>query len=316
MTHANIQWLQEESWMQYPVNTQLSGLQSDSSETTCDNRIGAIIDRLKNTDLGLSAFHSHKISYTSTGNAFWDLFFLADIGLKAKDIGISEDVEKVLEMHLDDGSYVLQEGVKPSYFCITSIVLCSLVKMGYQDDLRIIKFIQNALNTQRLDGGWHCAVNRATGKKLQDTESCPMDNLNILMLLGQYESFRTDARFNGAIDLLLDHWKRREELWRPYGFGIGSDFKKLKYPAVKYGILRVLDVLSCFPYAVKNPEFADMLQCVLDKAAEGKYSAESVSRSYADFDFGQTKEPSRWLTFLVNRIQKRVSVCEALTSCL
>lgn len=308
MNDALIHWLKEESWMGYPIDTQLFGLQSDSSIASTDKGIGLIIDRLKNPNVGLAAFQAQKISYTSTGNAFWDLFFLADIGLTAKNIGISEEVEKVLEMQSEDGSFVLQEGVKPSYYCITSIVLSSLVKMGYQDDSRIEKFLQLVLDTQRLDGGWHCAVNRATGKKLQNTDSCPMDILNILMLLGQYERFQTEARFNGAIDLLLEHWKRRVDLWRPYGFGIGSDFKKLKYPAVKYGILRVLDALSYFPYATNSREFADMLQCVLDKSFQGKYYAESVSRSFVDFDFGQTKEPSRWLTFLVNRIQKRAGV--------
>jgi len=36
------------------------------------------------------------------------------------------------------------------------------------------------------------------------------------------------------------------------------------------------------------------------------YYAESVSRAYSEFDFGQTKEPSRWITFLISRIQKRM----------
>jgi hypothetical protein len=134
-----------------------------------------------------------------------------------------------------------------------------------------------------------------------------MDNLNVLMLLGQYEEFRTDPRFNGAIDLLLSHWSRRKEPWRPYGYGMGSDFSKLRYPAVKYGILRVLDVLSLYPHAVQSMDFKDMLNFVLKKSKNGRYFAESVSRSYAEFDFGQTKEPSRWITFLVNCFEKSVS---------
>lgn len=185
--------------------------------------------------------------------------------------------------------------------------MSSLAKIGYKDDPHIKKYIQNILNSQRLDGGWHCAINHAKGKKLQDSESCPMDNVNILMLLGQYEEFSTDNRFDGAIDLILDHWRRRSEKWRPYGFGIGSQFIKLKYPVVIYGILRVLDVMSMFSYARQSDEFSDMLNFVLQKSSYGKYYAESVSRSYPEFDFGQTKEPSRWMTFLINRIQKRVN---------
>ena len=82
---------------------------------------------------------------------------------------------------------------------------------------------------------------------------------------------------------------------------------QLEYPAVKYGILRVLDVLSLYPYALKNKIFGDMLQFVRQKEQNGKYSAESVHEAYNEFDFGQIAEPSRWITFLINRIEQRVS---------
>ena len=81
----------------------------------------------------------------------------------------------------------------------------------------------------------------------------------------------------------------------------------LTYPAVKYGILRVLDVLSLFPYALGSQGFRSMLDFVHQKSSSGKYFAESIVKSYAEFDFGQNKEPSRWLTFLINRIEKRVN---------
>jgi hypothetical protein len=177
--------------------------------------------------------------------------------------------------------------------------------MGYAMDPRVLKFIDLAVGQQRMDGGWHCALNRARGKKLQNTESCPMDNQNILMLFGQYATLREDNGLNGAISLLLEHWGRRAEPWRPYGFGIGSQFMKVRYPEAKYGLLKVLDVLSLYPHAIKQPEYHDMLSALVEKSKGGKYFAESISRSYTQFDFGQVKTPSRWITFLVNRIQKR-----------
>ncbi len=133
-----------------------------------------------------------------------------------------------------------------------------------------------------------------------------MDNLNILMLLAEYEEYINEPKIEGAISLILEHWRRQDEKWRPYGFGIGSNFKKLKYPEPKYGILRVLDVLSRYPYAVKQVEFNDMLAFVVQKAKKHQYRAESVSKMFSEFDFGQKKEPSRWITFLINRIEKRV----------
>ncbi len=307
MTSDTVNWLYcGDFWLRSVAETQLLNKTADITAITSERKIQEIIKRLKNHNTGIPAFESGQISYTSTGNAFWDLFFLADIGLSIEDINLQSEVENLFELQLEDGTFILQNGMKPSYYCITSIVISSLVKMGYQDDPHILRFIDKTLESQRLDGGWHCALNRAVGKKLQDSESCPMDNLNLLMLLSQYERFRQAPQLEGAIDLLLLHWKNRLQPWRPYGFGIGDQFLKLKYPATKYGILRVLDILSLYPYAIDKTEFQDMLNYVLSKAIDGKFYAESVSRSYAEFDFGQTKEPSRWITFLIERIQKRV----------
>jgi hypothetical protein len=124
-----------------------------------------------------------------------------------------------------------------------------------------------------------------------------------LQLLGQYEPYRQNPVLKNAIDLLLEHWERRTNL---HGFGVGKRFMSLQYPAVKYGILRVLDVLSLFPYAVNSRSFRSMLDLVHGKAADGRYFAETTDMVYTDFDFAQKAQPSQWLTFLVNRVEKRV----------
>jgi hypothetical protein len=307
MDSDTVNWLYEgDFWLRSTVDTQLYKKPADTASVLAEGKIQEIIKRLKDQNLGIPAFKSGQMSYLNTGNAFWDLFFLSDIGLGIEDISLQEEVEDLFGLQLEDGTFILHSSMKPSYYCISSIVIASLAKMGCQEDPHILRFIDKILKSQRLDGGWHCALNRAVGKKLQDSESCPMENLNVLMLLAQYERFRRDPQLEGAIDLLLLHWKNRLQPWRPYGFGIGSQFIKLQYPATKYGILRVLDVLSQYPYAIDKPEFQDMLSFVLSKAIDGKYYSESVSRSYSEFDFGQKKEPSRWITFLITRIQNRV----------
>ncbi len=308
METSILDWLKEgPSWISFAVETQLLGDQSEASIVIEDPQIQSIIQRINNLDSGIPALRSGSLTYTSTGNAFWDLFFLSDAGLKCEDIGITDTISELLRRQTDDGLYVMQSGTKPSYLCISTIVLSSLANMGFANDPHIIKFAEKVFQTQRLDGGWHCSARRSVGQALQASESCPMDNLNILMFLGKYERYRNDERLNRAIDLLLEHWRRRNEPWRPYGFGIGSDFLKLRYPAVKYGILRVLDVLSLYPHAANSPEFKEMFEIIMSKSVEGRFTAESVARSYSDFDFGQTKQPSRWITFLIYRIRKQAS---------
>ena len=286
-------------WLKYAVELQLLDSKPDVKPVLRDSAITKIVSRLKDTQAGIPALKTGKVHYTETGKAYWDLFFLADIGLTVNDTGLDREVEEIFRRQQPDGTFIIPPNVQDNYFCMSAILISSLARMGYKDDPRIQKYIRVILNSRALDGGWHCYNDDFV---MLDIESCPMDNLNILMLLGQYEQYRNNSILNSAIDLLLEHWEVRSHL---HGFGVGRRFKSLQYPAVKYGILRVLDVLSLFPYAVSSRAFQGMLDFVRQKASGGKYFAESADGAYAGFDFGQQEEPSRWLTFLVNRIEKR-----------
>lgn len=299
MNKEIIDWLLEgPGWLKYAVELQLLDSKPDIQPVLRDSSIIRIVQRLKDEQVGIPALRARKIAYTEAGNAYWDLFFLADIGLTVDDLKLDSEIEKIFGLQSPDGTFITERGMLPNYFCTSAILLSSVAKMGYRDDPRLNRYIQVILDSQRPDGGWHC----------EDwyTESCPMDDLNILMLLGQYGKYRRDPRFNGGIDLLLKHWEKRDQGWRLSLFGIGKRFKSLTYPAVKYGILRVLDVLSLFPYAVGSDGFKSMLDFVHKKSSGGKYFAGSTVESYADFDFGQKEEPSRWITFIISRIEKRV----------
>jgi hypothetical protein len=304
MNQKIINWLLEgPQWLKYAVELQLLDNKPNVKQVLSDISIKKIVNELKDSQ-GLTALKTGTLSYK--GKVYWDLFFMADIGLTVKDLHLEKEAKEIYELQLSDGTFITAKDMKPNYFCIPTILLSSLKKMNYYDKLKLQRFIQLIFKSQRLDGGWHCAKQRAVGQRLQDTESCPMDNLNILLLLSQFEEYRKQAKLNGAIDLLLTHWDKQNEKWRPYGFGIGTEYKKLKYPAVTYGILRILDVLSMFPYAVKSKSFKDMMNYVRGKSKNGMFYAESIVKYYSDFDFGQKKQPSRWITFLINRIEKRV----------
>jgi len=298
-------WLIEDSaWMKFAVEKQLLGKNTSSKEAIKSFPIEGIIKWLLESEEGFQSITNGTASYKK--EAFWYLYFLADIGFTSSDLEIEDELLTLIKLENENNRFIFSKEMKPDYFCISSILLNAIVRMSSTCKEEIRPHIEMILSKQRLDGGWHCAKNRAVGKKLENTESCPMDNLNILMLLSQYEAYRNDSRLNGAIDLLLSHWERKSEVWRPYGFGIGTQFLKLRYPEAKYGILRVLDVLSYYPYAIKSPSFQSMYSYVIDKQVNGKYIAESIVKAFSDFDFGQKKVESRWITFLIERIAKRI----------
>jgi hypothetical protein len=90
-------------------------------------------------------------------------------------------------------------------------------------------------------------------------------------------------------------------------FFMGTDFRKLKAPFVWYDLLHVLDVLSQFPWLATDPRLLDMADTLRQKAdADGRFTPESVWTPWSEWEFGQKKVPSRWVTMLAWRILTRI----------
>ena len=89
---------------------------------------------------------------------------------------------------------------------------------------------------------------------------------------------------------------------------MGTDFKKIKAPMIWYDILHITEVLSQIDRIQKDERFLEMIEILRMKSdSSGLYKAESVWRAFKEWDFGQKRESSPWITFLVYRILKRIS---------
>jgi hypothetical protein len=156
------------------------------------------------------------------------------------------------------------------------------------------------------DNGWRCGAARDLGRfhgPGRRGDPCPIGNVYALKALSLVPSQQDHPAASIGIETLLGHWERQGKL---YMFGIGSDFRKLKYPFIWYDILNVLDVLSRFPAAVDDPRFAEMLEEVTARAdVDGRYTAASVYLAWRGWSFADKQTPSPWLTFLVLRACKR-----------
>ena len=73
----------------------------------------------------------------------------------------------------------------------------------------------------------------------------------------------------------------------------------------------MLDVVSGFPHAVAQPAYREMLEFVRSQGRDGYYHAAMPTESYRGLDFAQTELPSRWITFLVQRFEKRTAEVSA-----
>ena len=70
----------------------------------------------------------------------------------------------------------------------------------------------------------------------------------------------------------------------------------------------VLEALTRFPRLYKDPRLQEMLTILESKAdTQRRFTAESIWKAWSDWDFGQKKEPSPYITLLAQRILERAT---------
>ncbi len=182
--------------------------------------------------------------------------------------------------------------------------------MGFKKNTKVQR-ASKYLRSLAQENGWPCACSpelgkfRGPGKK---TDPCPYATLQMLKVLAYSDEYINSEESRIGTDCMLHLWETRKKQ-KPYLFGMGTDFKKLKAPLMWYDILHVIEVLSYFKWVKNDKRFKEMLKIITDKKDEtGLYTAESIYRASKEWEFGQKKVPSRWITFLVYRILKRLSI--------
>ena len=188
--------------------------------------------------------------------------------------------------------------------CDTPILIYVLKKFGVVNEQT--EEAERLLVWMSENNGWRCKGEnpnwRGPGKK---EDHCPYANLIALKVLSKSKYKETKAVQN-AIDSQILHWANRNES-KIRMFGIGTTFKKLKYPNVWYDILHVVDVLSQYPYSLKYEEFWEMWNIIRDKQDPGGgFVPESVWKAWNSWSFGQKKEPCPWITLKILEIAERV----------
>jgi len=316
-----INWiLNSEPWVEYGVRVELLAQnQNDPEVLAARNQmlnwppLNGIIDELKNWPG--TVLSSHK----SAKQPFHKLSFIAELGFNTEDAGIETITEKMVKHISEEGIIKLPMNISKSYggtgtdtwawaLCDAPINLYAAAKLGLKDDSLIKSGVSYLAGLVR-ENGWPCAVSeelgsfRGPGRK---DNPCPYATLVMLKLLSLYENYHDSKQTRAGIDCLCTLWTESMKS-HPYIFYMGNDFRKLKAPLIWYDIVHVLDVLSRFKYAKEKPQVRQMLDVITAKKdSEGTFTPESVWLDWKGWDFGQKKEPSKYLTFLIYRILKRI----------
>jgi hypothetical protein len=316
-----IDWLLEgEPWIVYRTRLDLLKQSDDLPEVMAARNAMLADVQLKNLLTELSDWPGAVISsHKSAGQPFHKLTFVSDLGLKADDPGMDKIVERILSHQSAEGPFQLSVNISTSYggtgkdqsawaLCDAPLIVYALAKLGLQDTPEVKAAIQYLVGLLR-ENGWPCAVSKELGKFRgpgRKDDPCPFANLAMLKALAEIEEFRDSPACHIGIETILRLWDESTQQ-HPYMFYMGTDFRKLKVPFVWYDILHVLDVLSRFAWLGQDARFLDMIEILRNKAdQQGRFSLESIWTAWKDWEFGQKKVPSRWLTLLSWRIIGRI----------
>ncbi len=317
-----VSWLLEgEPWVEYRTRVDLLHQFEDAPEVVAAREAMVTHPKVRDLLTELAAWPGPPLKrHNDAKHLLHKLAFVADLGLRVTDPGVDAIVERVLNHQSAEGPFQIVVNI-PAHFggsgkdafnwalCDAPLIVYALAKVGLADDERVQTATAHLAELVR-DNGWPCAAAPEMGKfhgPGNRNDPCPYANLVMLKALAQFSAWRdSDATRTGMVTA-LDLWTMRKER-RPYLFAMGTHFNRLKAPLIWYDILHVLDVLTQFPWARDDARLQEMIQLVVEKAdAEGRFTPESVWTAWKGWDFGQKREPSRWLTLLVCRMLERVS---------
>jgi len=315
-----IDWLlSSDPWVEYRTRLDLLGEPENCAEVISARirmvqhpLIRSILSRL--SDWPGPVVNSHK----SAGQYFHLLPFIADLGFRYDEDTIAGVTDKILNMASEEGPFGVIMNI-PEHFGGTGTdtpawALCdaprtaySLAKLGLAYHPLVLKARDYMVDLGQ-DYGFPCVVSRELGKFRgpgRREDPCPYATLIMLELISLYENLLESASAAASVKSLLNVWENSMTR-HPYMFFMGTDFRKLKAPLIWFDILHVCDTLSHFQYALEDHRFQQMVAIIESKASpDGCFTPESAWKAWNEWEFGQKKAGSPWLTFLVWRILLR-----------
>lgn len=316
-----LDWLCEsEPWVEYRTRVELMGQPETHLLVQAARQRMVDHPRIKGLITELQSWPGQKVSSHKKADLFMHkLVFLADLGITVSDQGMDTVVSRILAHQSKEGPFQVMMNIPPSIggsgkdelawaLCDSPLIVYALIKMGLDTHPQVQHAFEAMLHFVQ-PNGWPCVVSPEMGKfhgPGRKGEPCPYATLIMLKLHTVLPGYSESEPAVIAGKSLLRAWRDRQS-YHPFIFYMGTDFCKLKAPFVWYDILHVSDVLSRLPMFRKEPEYIEMMDVIRQKSDDqGKYTPESIWLAWKEWDFGQKKMPSAWLTFLATRILQRM----------
>jgi len=317
-----MQWLLEsdEPWTRYRTLLDLLGRSENDAEVQAaraDMLAHPLVQALV-TEVGDWPGYGLK-RHNDARHAIHKFAVLADFGLRSDDPSMGRAVDAVLAHVSADGPFQTLVNIPRAFggtdedewtwmACDAPTLLYALLALELRDDPSVQRALEHLTGLVE-ENGWRCRSAAELGTKFRGpgrkADPCPIANVLALKAISEVPELLDSPAARVGVEMLLWHWQHQRER-KLYLFGIGTDFRKLKYPLVWYNVLHMLEVLSRYPFARSDPRFGEILGTVTAQADEnGRYTASSMYRAWKDWAFADKKTPSPWLTCLVMRVERR-----------
>jgi len=326
MIAENFRWLLEstEPWARYRTLVDLLDRPEDDPDVQDARNEMLAHPQVKDLIGEAAGWPAYALRrHNDAKHPIYKLSTLADFGVQVGDPGMNAGIQAIMAHRSDQGAFQsllnfpkvfggTDEDMWSWVLCDTPTLLYALLAMGMGEDEHVAQAVHHLAGLVD-DNGYRCVAApelgkwRGPGKK---ADPCPIANVYALKALSQAPAQVDTPTARTAAETLLRHWGIQGEV-KYFLFGIGSDFRKLKYPFIWYDILHVTDVLSRFPFVHTDVRFKEMVATITDQVDEhGRYIASSMYMAWKGWSFADKKNPSPWLTFLVERILKRTKFGE------
>lgn len=238
------------------------------------------------------------------------LAMLADLGVTKRTKGAGEIVESLLSNVETDGSFRVNIMI-PTVFggsgevhpdwviCDFPVIVYALLRMAPEDP-RLEPAVNKLIGLQG-EGYYPCCGSvpkfKGPGPK---NGMCPYANLLVARALSAHPEARANKAATVAAGAVLGHWSERDRK-KPFMFGMGTDFKKLKFPMVWYNLLHAVAALKSIPGISSDSRYMELKALLGDKLDDqARARPESIYLCYKAQEWSDKKNPSRLMTLLVH----------------
>lgn len=307
-----------EPWLQYAIRLNLLNERKEDLSVLLDEALKD--EKIQAYLKDISDFHSILVSnHKNPGLPIHKLIFLLDIGFSTDIPEIKSAITQIMSNKDKNGIYQSLTNIPKHYggtgedlfgwsLCDAPLLLMALLKakVDYQQHIKQgVDFLAALVQPY----GFPCSVSEEFGKFRgpgRKDDPCPYATLIMLNLLSGIDEYRDSDIVANGIEAILTLWGNSLER-HPYVFYMGTDFRKLKAPAMWYDIVSVTNCLSKYECAKTDKRFLEMVGIIKAKQDKsGLFTPESIYTKCKGWDFGQKKTVSPYLTYLCIRLMGRL----------